>query len=177
MYKFAAASEREPIVFGAARPGYANHQVQEWIQFMQAQSIQHICCLLTETHLNRYADLLGTYRKVFGPHQICWAPVKDFSFVDANLLMHQILPFLAAANQKNEKVVVHCSGGMGRTGHVLAAWLIAGRGFSKTSAIAAVSQMGRNPREAVIAAPFRGKNPWKAALELNRLLDACIGFQ
>jgi hypothetical protein len=35
MYKFAAASEHEIIVFGSARPGYSNIQVHEWIEFMQ----------------------------------------------------------------------------------------------------------------------------------------------
>jgi protein-tyrosine phosphatase len=69
--------------------------------------------------------------------------------------------------------VVHCSGGIGRTGHVLAAWLVAGRGFSRHSAITAVKRRGRNPYEAVIAAPFKGRNPWKVAAELNRLLEDC----
>lgn len=83
------------------------------------------------------------------------------------------MPFLAVANQHQEKAVVHCSGGIGRTGHVLAAWLVAGRGFSSKAAIAAVKQTGRNPYEAVIAAPFKGRNPWSMALELTKLLEEC----
>jgi hypothetical protein len=67
----------------------------------------------------------------------------------------------------------HCSGGVGRTGQVLAAWLVAGRGLSSKSAIAAVKQAGKNPYEAVIAAPFQGRNPWKVAAEFNLLLDEC----
>jgi hypothetical protein len=39
MYRFAAACQDEPIVFGAARPGYFNQQVWQWIEFMQAQNI------------------------------------------------------------------------------------------------------------------------------------------
>ncbi|MBW4617843.1 MAG: hypothetical protein KME17_00465 [Cyanosarcina radialis HA8281-LM2] len=62
MYKFAAASENETIVFGSARPGYTNQQVNEWIEFMQDRSIQRVCCLLPETQLTRYSDLLGVYR-------------------------------------------------------------------------------------------------------------------
>jgi protein-tyrosine phosphatase len=172
MYKFAAASENESIVFGAARPGYRNEQVNEWIAFMQNQGIQKVCCLLSKSQLARYSNLLEVYQQTFGVSQVCWTPIEDFLFADINVLLHQILPFLAAADQNNQKVVVHCSGGSGRTGHVLAAWLVAGRGFSKQGAIAAIQKTGRNPYEAVIAAPFKGRTPWQAATELDRLLNA-----
>jgi protein-tyrosine phosphatase len=173
MYKFAAASENEFIVFGSARPGYTNKQVNEWIEFMQNQGIQRVCCLLTETQLTRYSDLLGTYRKVFGVHQVCWAAIEDFSLANLETLTHQILPFLAIAQQQNEKVVVHCSGGIGRTGHILAAWLVFGHGLSSQHAINLVKKTGKNPHEAIIAAPFKGRNPWKVAAKLNTLLDEC----
>lgn len=177
MYKFAAASENELIVFGSARPGYTNQQVNQWIEFMQNQGIQRVCCLLPETQLTRYSNLLDTYRKVFGLDQICWAPIEDFTFAVPETFIHQILPFLAIANQQHEKVVVHCSGGIGRTGHILAAWLIAGRGFSSKSAIDTVKKAGRNPDEAIIAAPFKGRAPWKVAAELHTLLDECNRFR
>ncbi|MBE9138241.1 dual specificity protein phosphatase family protein [Nodosilinea sp. LEGE 07088] len=177
MYKFAAASENELIVFGSARPGYTNKQVNQWIDFMQNQGIQRVCCLLPETRLTCYSNLLGAYRKVFGLDQVCWAPIEDFNLAVPEILVCQILPFLTIANQKNEKVVVHCSGGIGRTGHILVAWLIAGCGFSKKSAITAVKQTGRNPYEAVIAAPFKGRNPWEVAAKLNTLLDECDRFR
>ena len=177
MFKFAAASENELIVFGSARPSYTYEEVSEWINFMQNQGIQRVCCLLPETQLTRYPDLLGVYRQVFGLDQVCWAPIKDFNFATPEILAHQILPFLTIANRQNEKVVVHCSGGIGRTGHVLAAWLVAGRGLSSKSAIAAVKQTGRNPYEAVIAAPFKGRNPWQVAEELNKLLEECNRFR
>lgn len=173
MYKFASASEDEPIVFGSARPGYRSEQVKEWIEFMQHQDIKRVCCLLPESQLIRYSNLLDVYRQSFGLDQVCWTPIEDFHLADSKMLIHQILPFLAAANQNHEKVVVHCSGGVGRTGHVLAAWLVAGRGLSSKAAIAAVKQTGKNPYEAVIAAPFKGRNPWKVAAELNLLLDEC----
>lgn len=177
MYKFAPASEHEPIVFGSARPGYSNEQVNEWIEFMQNQDIQRVCCLLPESQLRRYSNLLDVYRQTFGLDQVCWTPIEDFHFATPEILIHQILPFLALANQHQEKVVVHCSGGIGRTGHVLAAWLVDGRGLSNQAAIAAVKQTGKNPYEAVIAAPFKGRNPWKVAAELNTLLDECNRFR
>jgi protein-tyrosine phosphatase len=176
-YKFAPASEQESIVFGSARPGYRNEQVNEWLEFMQNQAIQRVCCLLPESQLGRYSNLLDVYRQTFGLDQVCWTPIEDFHFTDPESLIHQILPFLVLANQCQEKVVVHCSGGIGRTGHVLAAWLVAGRGLSNQAAIAAVKQMGRNPYEAIIAAPFKGRNPWKVAAELATLLNECNHFR
>ncbi len=173
MYNFAAACETETIVFGSARPGYSSEQVNQWIKFMQSQDIKHVCCLLPHTQLTRYSNLLGIYRQKFGLDQVCWTPIADFQYADRTTLTQQILPFLAVANQRNEKVVVHCSGGIGRTGHILAAWLVNKRGLSNQKAIAAVKQTGKNPYEAAIAGIFKGRNPWKIVAELNALLDDC----
>jgi protein-tyrosine phosphatase len=171
MYKFAAASADESIVFGAARPGYADEQVSRWIEFMIDRDIQRVCCLLTKKQLNRYDDLLGSYRQAFGIDRVCWAPIEDFSLATPEILIDRILPFLAIADQQQEKVVVHCAGGIGRTGHILAAWLVTGRGFTKELAISSVRQTGRTPYEAVIAAPFKGRNPWQVTAELQTLLS------
>jgi protein-tyrosine phosphatase len=173
MYRFAAACENESFIFGSAKPEYSDEQVQAWILFMQQQGIQRVCCLLPLAQLAGYSNLLETYEQTFGIEQVCWAPIADFHFATPDMLAHQILPFLAVADQRQEKVVVHCYGGIGRTGHILAAWLVAGRRFSSQAAIAAVKQTGRNPYEAVIAAPFKGRNPWRVAAELNTLLDEC----
>jgi len=173
MYKFAAASEQELIVFGAAKPGYRDEEVDRWIDFMQRQKIDRVCCLLPDAQLVRYLDLLGTYRTVFGCDRVCWAPIADFEFADRETLVDRILPFLASANRSGDRVVVHCGGGIGRTGHVLAAWLVCGRGFSNQKAIAAVKKTGRNPYEAAIFALLKGRNPWKVAAEIDTLLDDC----
>lgn len=69
--------------------------------------------------------------------------------------------------------MVHCYGGIGRTGHVLAAWLVAQRGFSNKTAIETVRETGRNPYEAVLYATAKGQNPKKVMAELNALLDYC----
>lgn len=100
-------------------------------------------------------------------------PIKDFRLADSDTLIHQVLPFLSIADENEEKVVVHCSTGVGRTGQVLAAWLVAKRGFSNQAAIAAVKASKRNPYEAVIAAPFLGRSPWKVTSELHQLLNKC----
>ena len=173
MYKFSAATAGESVVFGAARPGYTCERVREWIEFMQSQRISRVCCLLSESQLNRYSDLLNVYRQSFGHAAICWAPIEDFQIVDRQVLITQILPFLSLADRQSERVVVHCAGGVGRTGQILAAWLIAGRGCSHQLAIATVKQSGRNPDEAAIAAPFMWRNPWRVMASINTLLDEC----
>ncbi|MBS3030208.1 MAG: dual specificity protein phosphatase family protein [Dolichospermum sp. DET50] len=119
MYKFAPAWEQETIVFGASRPGYAAHQVYDWIEFMKSQNIQRVCCLLSEKQLANYAHLLDIYQQEFGNQQVCWSPIEDFHLSDLEILTQKILPFLITADKQNEKVVVHCAGGIGRTGHIL----------------------------------------------------------
>lgn len=173
MYKFAAASKQEPIVFGAARPGYRDREVGNWLKYMQSQAIERVCCLLPQKQLAPYSDLLGTYTREFGSQNVCWTPIEDFTLADPETLTGKILPFLLEADRQGEKVVVHCSGGVGRTGHVLAAWLVRGRGFSTPAAIQAVRQTGRNPYEVAIAAVFQAKNPFKAIAKLESLLDRC----
>jgi len=173
MYKFAPASKQEPIVFGSARPGYSKAQVRDWLEYMKSQEIRRVCCLLPQKQLAPYSDLLDTYAQEFGSQQVCWTPIEDFTLADPEILTGKILPFLLAADRQGEKVVVHCSGGIGRTGHVLAAWLVGGRGFSNQEAIKAVRQTGRNPYEVAIAAVLQGKNPFKVVAELESLLDRC----
>jgi protein-tyrosine phosphatase len=173
IHNFAAANEFETIVFGSSRPGYSDQSVSDWIQFMKSQGIQRVCCLLPDLQLARYSDLLRTYQQEFGTERVCWAPVEDFQLVNSETLLQKILPFLAAADKLGEKVVVHCSGGIGRTGHILAAWLVSVRGLSNSEAIASVKRTGRNPHEAAIAALFKGRNPWKVVAQLNELLDNC----
>lgn len=171
-YKFAPASENESIVYGSARPKY--NRIDEWIEFMGDRQIKRVCCLLSTSELKRYDDLLAIYREIFGIDRVFWSPIEDFRLVASNVLQHQILPFLFLADRNNEKVIVHCAGGVGRTGHILAAWLIAGRGFSQQEAIATVKRMGKNPREAILAALFLGRNSWRVARELNALWDECL---
>lgn len=174
MYKFAPAARQESIVFGAARPQYSETTIKQWIEFMEAQQIEKVVCLLEKKSLSRYAvDLLATYRQKFGQKSVLWQPIPDFQLPTPAMLIESIIPFLIEAAQKQQKVVVHCSGGVGRTGIVLAAWLVSSRGFSNQQALSAVKQNQRYPQEAIIAALFKGKNPYRRKQQLNKLLDDC----
>lgn len=177
MYKFAAASKQELIVFGSAKPGFSERKVRDWLEYMHSQKIEQVCCLLPEKQLTPYTNLLNTYEQEFGNQKVCWTPIEDFTIPDIEKLTQKILPFLLEADKQSEKVVVHCGGGIGRTGIVLAAWLVYGRGFSNQAAIAAVKQTGRNSYEAAIASVFRAKNPWKIIADIDSLLNQCRANQ
>ena len=158
-YGFGAAGPREEIVFGAQRPGFngtsvSAAEVVEWIRYMREQGVRRVVCLLPDEQLAYYGGvrggLLERYATAFGAENVAHRPIPDFRLADAQTL-RAILGDLRDADSKGEKVVVHCSGGIGRTGHVLAAWLVHGRGYGAEEAIAAVRRMGRNPLEAVAA--------------------------
>jgi len=155
-FKFASAAPSEPTIFGAQRPGYDYHSVGqdmivEWTDFMQTHGIRRVCCLLPKEQLAFYStDLLASYRKSFGSQNLCHVEVQDLHLIDLADLENTILPFLRESDSSREPVVVHCSGGSGRTGHVLAAWLVRDRLIPLAQAIALLRETQRDPYEAVI---------------------------
>jgi protein-tyrosine phosphatase len=160
-FRFGPASITETSVYGAQRPGYPAENVEltaveEWVSFMRSRKIKRVVCLLPEEQLEYYRDatpgLLNVYAETLGKRNVLHSPIKDYRLCGLDALVNQILPFLRASDVAGEKVVVHCSGGSGRTGHVLAAWLAFRRGCDPVQALDAVRQASspaREPCEAV----------------------------
>ncbi len=167
-HAFGPARGGEPLVYGARRPGYPDRSVdaatvEDWIRYVRGRGVERVCCLLDDG-LDYYPDLLGSYRAAFGPQRVCHAPIPDYSLADPDVLHESILPFLRDAAAAGEPVVVHCSAGSGRTGHVLVAWLVCERGLGLDDVIAAVED-GPVPRH-----PTEGGS----RAELRALLDRCL---
>lgn len=153
-HRFAPAAPDEDVVYGACSPGWHTAAEQttaldHWISFMQRADISRVCCLVPGQRLDDHSANVGRYREAFGDSRVCHAPIPQDRLVSDDRLQAQILPFLRAATTHDEPVVVHSLSGLGRTGYVLAAWLVADRNYRPSTAIETVTEMGRNPLEPV----------------------------
>jgi len=157
-FGFGPASRDEKLVFGVQRPGYPGKFVQkqvaeDWIAFIKVQGVLRVVCLLSNDELKYYPTLsdglLGLYAGAFGKDNVLWAPTADRQLPTGETVRH-ILYFLHEATLKGEKVVVHCSAGLGRTGLVLAAWLVYHHNLTERKAVRTVEEQNRSPREAVL---------------------------
>jgi protein-tyrosine phosphatase len=162
-FHFGPARSGERTVYGARAPGSSLSSILEWTRFMRRQGVSRVCCLLDPQQLATFSvDLEAEYKRQFGADRVLMWPVKDHHLCSHQALVEHILPFLRMADLLGEPAVVHCWGGNGRAGHVLAAWLVAARGMPPQEALEAVQDAGRLPQEAVLA----GNATWPSLIEL-----------
>ena len=162
-FHFGPARIGEATAYGARTPDASATGILEWANFMRSQGVTRVCCLLDAGQLAGFpVNLEAEYKRLFGATCVLMEPIADHHLCSRQALKENILPFLRAADTDGERAVVHCWGGNGRTGHVLAAWLVAARGLSPMEAIEAVEATGRLPREAVLA----GNATFDALIEL-----------
>jgi protein-tyrosine phosphatase len=155
-YGFGAAASGEKKVFGANRPGYPYQTVKkadikDWINYMKQKGIKRVVNLLTPGDMEDYynSDLMAQYRQAFGDTNVLNAPVRDFT-IPKKETIEKVNKFIDASP---EKVVVHCSAGLGRTGQVLKNYLMHKYHMNSDKAIQTVEKMGRQPREAEFHVP------------------------
>lgn len=165
-HRFAGAAPDEDVVYGACSPGWhsaAPHDeaLADWLAFLDRRNVDRVCCLVPGRPVTGSGGNLDHYRRAFGVDRVLHAPTPDHRLVDEGTLAEEVLPFLDDAVATDERVVVHCLDGIGRTGLVLAVWLAHDRGYEPERAIETVTEMGRDPTDAV-----RAGNATKADLHV-----------
>jgi atypical dual specificity phosphatase len=116
----------KPLLAALARPGSP-----EDLQWLREQGIE-VLLSLTEDRIERHwADEAGLL--------VYHEPLEDMEPPTQEQL-DRCVSAINRAVEKNMAVAVHCGAGLGRTGVVLAAWLV-GRGMSASSAIAKVRKL------------------------------------
>mmetsp|Transcript_37417 Transcript_37417/g.41865 ORF Transcript_37417/g.41865 Transcript_37417/m.41865 type:complete len:191 (-) Transcript_37417:214-786(-) len=121
-HNFGPISYREQTLYTAERPGhfikeYPPRIVDDWIQHIQTNGIQNVLIIMDENEFDVYKpqDLIEVYRTAgLTVHHI---PFNSSNSYD------KIMTLLTELENRNEKVVSHCSGGKGRCGRVACAWL------------------------------------------------------
>lgn len=117
--------------------------LDEDLEVLRSQSVGRILCLTTQEELHHYGvgDLLARYGQAgFGAHHV---PILDQK-VSSPEQMRELVAELRQLTQDGESVLLHCVGGLGRSGLVAGCYLRAA-GLDADAAIAEVRR-ARSPR-------------------------------
>lgn len=136
LHNFGPASSRDAVVYTSERPGgdpehgakIPTSKVMDWIHFMQQQNVKQVLILLDDNELEVYEEpgLLALYEQHgFKAHHNPMG--QQGSATNAEKI-------LRAAKATNEKIVAHCTHGLGRSGRVAAGWLVMRYGLSPQEA-------------------------------------------
>ncbi len=125
-------------------PGRKDHgrSLPNDLAALKEQGVSHVACLLTENEFSAYGvdNLLDAYEQAgLATHQL---PIPDYG-VCSPLEMAKLVQSLACDLAEGAGVLIHCVGGLGRSGLVAACYLKS-RGLGTEKAIAEVRQ-ARSP--------------------------------
>lgn len=145
-YNFGPASTRDDIVFTSERPGgdppaanvkVSMDAVQKQIDFFKAKGIRHVLILLDDHELDIYEP-----------------PGLITKYSENGLTVHRNPMGIAGSSEnakrilqkamnRKEKMVAHCTHGMGRSGRIAAGWLVMQYGLTPSQATEEVLQTAR----------------------------------
>ena len=128
----------EPGIWAGSHIGTASHeQTVSHIGWLQMQGIQCIIDVSSpDDHLPAYHTLVAQY----APEIACFNyPIRD-GFVPSAALMVAILDTVAAYRTQDKNIYIHCWGGVGRTGMVVACWYMR-RGMNATGAVRLLNEI------------------------------------
>jgi protein-tyrosine phosphatase/nicotinamidase-related amidase len=120
-----------------------SRSTEEDLNYLNSQGIKNVVPLITDDELHDFGveDLMEKYAE-FGI-DVKRLPIKD-QMASSNEEMKDLLDWIKTKMDKNEKVMIHCVGGLGRSGMV-AASLIKSLGKTANEAIFEV-RASRSPR-------------------------------
>lgn len=127
----------------APLPGWHSGALAEDMADLQAHGITHVVCLIRDDEFEGYGvpGLLGAYAEA--GLAVRRLPIEDGSVPTLDE-MQDLIAWLIEQMQTGARVLVHCVGGLGRTGTVAACYLTT-RGLHPLAAITEVRRI-RDPR-------------------------------
>jgi len=113
------------------------------LEDLKDQSVDAVLCLVPQTELEHYGvpELMDRYRAE--GFEVMHLPVVDQKVCSLKELV-EATDWISALTSANKSVLAHCVGGLGRSGFVLAAYLVS-QGHTSTEAIAMIRE-SRSPR-------------------------------
>ena len=141
-FNFGPASSRDSIVYTCERPGMSHAtnadgsgelgsipeaSVKQWVEFMKENKVKRVLTLLDPNEIELYERPLESIYKKHG-FAFAHVPMGEPGAVD------RVTAALEEASLANERIIAHCTHGMGRSGRVSAAWLVHRYGLSAEEA-------------------------------------------
>lgn len=116
----------------------------EDLSVLEAQDYRNIVCLITRDEFEHYGVDMLEKAYVSRDFDVLYAPIPDQGVTSLDD-MHRIVDWIAARIRNNQKVLLHCVGGLGRSGTAAACYLIKYADRKPDDAIAEV-RAARSPR-------------------------------
>jgi protein-tyrosine phosphatase/nicotinamidase-related amidase len=116
--------EEQPLIGMTILPGRKDRKrnLKEDLKMISHEGIQNVVTIVSKEELAQYGvpDLLNAYSEVDLNFHHLTVVDQGTPTLDE---MKKVIAFMQDAIKKNEKVLVHCVGGIGRTGMVVACYL------------------------------------------------------